>query len=466
MKHSAVRTGKLPGTPHAFKSRTARSPLPLVIRFVRRRPVLLPLALAVLAIGGGGCRQGAQRFGDTPAAARQHADEFLGAVALRFTDVYRTPKFALARPRLGRYAMTPSKIQNDTSIWTSQQGDGTRVLNLAGYSNGSRYIFNPSKDWPVPTRVGQSRHLIRLRPLGDSEFEWRTDVHQAVGTMPAATIANVFDGFFRAVEVLPEGVLRAEALRLFPRTSTALGRLFSVDSLRAVPHRAGGRMVTLVVRLHPNRLETSLPAFASYVRKYVSPAHYDWTLREPGGVTWARATADDERLMVAFRVQDGDLQPFEGPARPMPATLRLEGQMFAKVMIFEVGASKLVADVVRVREAHEDGWRLGFRQEPEWHLPLATRHLIRAPLRRPFEQGGTTAWLTLRADGGVTHLSRGFRTVVKESAILRWLGALGWTAMSDFAGASEAEENRFIAEAFTAMRLDSRDVLRPDGASN
>jgi hypothetical protein len=431
-----------------------------VIRFVRRRTLLPSLAAALLAVGIGGCRQAAQGFGETPAASRQQADDFLGAVALRFTDVYRTPKFALARPRLGRHALTPSKIENDTSIWTGMQGDGTRVLNLAGYSNGSRYIFNPSKDWPIPTRLGQSRHLIRLRPLGDSEYEWRTDVHQAVGTMPASTLSDVFGGFFQAIEHLPEGTIRGETRQLFPRTSAALGRLFTVDTLRAVAHHDGGRLMTMIVRLHPGRLEKTLPAFASYVKKYISPARYDWTLRDGGGVTWLRATADDERLMVVMRVKDGSLQPFDGPARAMPETMRLEGEMYAKVMIFEIGASRLVAEVARVRSAREDGWRVGFKREPEWHLPLATRHLIRAPLRRPFEQGGTTTWLTFRTESGTTHMSRGFRTVVKESAILRWIGALGWTAMSDFAGASEAEENRFIAEAFTAMRLDTRDALR------
>ena len=435
-----------------------------MIRFVRRPSNARALALAALALAtgaAGGCRQAAQGFGEAPADARQHADDFLGAVALRFTDVYRTPRFALARPRLGRYAMTPSKIEDDTTIWTSRQPDGTRVLNLAGYTNGTRYIFNPARDWPVPTRLGQSRHLIRLRPLGDGEYEWRTDVLQAIGAMPANSLSNVFGGFFEALEHLPESAIRSEARQYFPRTTTALGRLFTVDSLRNLPHHDGGRMVTLIVRLHPDRLEPAFPAFATYIRKYVSPARYDFTLRDAGGVTWLRATADDERLMIVLRVQDGCLQPFDGPARPMPETLRLEGELFAKVMIFEVGASRLVGEMTRLRAVEEDGWRVTLRREPEWHLPLATRHLIRAPLRRPFEQEGTSAWLSLRTDDDLTYLSRGFRTVVKESAILRWLGALGWTAMNDFSGPSEVEENRFIAEAFTAMRLDSRALLRP-----
>lgn len=420
---------------------------------------MLALSLATLVVAGG-CRHGAQGFGTTPAGARQAADDFLGAIAQRFTDVYRAPKFAAARARLGRHALTPSRIEDDTTVWTSVDREGTRTLNLAGYYNGSRYVFNPSRDWPVPTRAGQSRHLIQLAPKGDGAYEWRTDVHQTVGTMRADALSEVFGGFFTALEVLPEAAIREEARVHFPRTGATLGRLFSIDTLHAVPHARGGRSVTVVIRIHPEGVEGTLPAFAAYVRKYIGPARYDWVLREPGGMRWLEATADDQRLLLRFRVHDGSLQPFDGAPRPMPAALKLDGELFAKVMIFEVGASRVQADVTRLRTPREDGWRFAFRREPEWHLPLATRHLLRAPLRRPFEQEGSAFWLTLREDNGATHLSRGLRTTVQESAILRWIGVLGWTAMSDFSGPTEQEENRFLAEGFTAMRLDSRELLR------
>lgn len=425
----------------------------------RHASLTLVLSLATLAVAGG-CRHGAQGFGRTPVGARQAADDFLGAIAQRFTDVYRAPKFAAARARLGRYALTPSRLEDDTTVWTSVDRDGPRTLNLAGYYNGSRYVFNPSRDWPVPTRPGQSRHLIQLTPRGEGEYEWRTDVHQAVGTMPADALADVFGGFFLALENVPEAVLRDETRSQFARTRATLGRLFSVDTLRAARHAQGGRSVTVVIRIHPEGVEPTLPAFAAYVRKYIGPARYDWVLREPGGTRWLEASADDQRLVLRFRVHDGSLQPFDGAPRPMPAALKLDGEMFAKVMIFEVGARKVHADVTRLRGPRENGWKFDFRREPEWHLPLATRQLIRAPLRRPFEQGGSTMWLTLREDNGATHLSRGFRTTVKESAILRWIGMLGWTAMSDFSGPTEEQENRFLAEAFTAMRVDSRELLR------
>ncbi len=84
----------------------------------------------------------------------------------------------------------------------------------------------------------------------------------------------------------------------------------------------------------------------------------------------------------------------------------------------------------------------------------------RAALRRPFEGGGTVLRITLRDGAGAqTHLTRELRTTVKESAIVRWMGSLGFTAMSDYAGKTEEEENRFLAEAFDALRLDLRGLL-------
>ena len=53
-------------------------------------------------------------------------------------------------------------------------------------------------------------------------------------------------------------------------------------------------------------------------------------------------------------------------------------------------------------------------------------------------------------------LTRRVRVPVQESAIVRWLGGLGGSAAGEFAGKSEAEENRFQAEAFNALREDIR----------
>ena len=397
----------------------------------------------------------------TPADAKQRADGLLGAIATRFTNVHRTPRFAAARGRLGKYSLTPSKLENDTSIWTGQLADGTRTLATAGTFTGDRYVFDARADLPLPTRTGDARHYIRLLPLGDGEYRWQTSVDQAVGRMPAQSVADAFGGLMLAAELLGERELRGDYRAYFPRTTAALGRLFSLDTVTSVPHRDGGHLVHVSIGLHPDQLEATFPAFAKYLDKYVGPARYHFVLRErgPGGMRWLELAADDNRLTFHFRTLDGRLLPMEGPARRMPDLMHLDGEMFARVMIFEVGASEIEADVTRIRTPLEESWHFRVQREPEWHMPLATKHLISAPLRRPFERGGSWIQIGFReTTPTVTHLSREMNLTVKESAILRWLGALGWTAMSDFAGASEREENRFIAEAFRAMQADAREL--------
>ncbi len=88
-------------------------------------------------------------------------------------------------------------------------------------------------------------------------------------------------------------------------------------------------------------------------------------------------------------------------------------------------------------------------------MPLISERLLRTPLRRPFEGTGILFRMGLsRAAEGQTLFSRTAVLAVRESAILRFLGNLGFSAMSDFAGKVEEEENRFLAEAFRAMRAD------------
>jgi len=51
-------------------------------------------------------------------------------------------------------------------------------------------------------------------------------------------------------------------------------------------------------------------------------------------------------------------------------------------------------------------------------------------------------------------LTREVGVAVQESAIVRWLGGLGSSAMNDFAGRAEAEENRYVFEVLSALRAD------------
>jgi hypothetical protein len=161
-------------------------------------------------------------------------------------------------------------------------------------------------------------------------------------------------------------------------------------------------------------------------------------------------------MRFRLRVRDGKLLPLEGAVRAVPDTLQLSVDAFVKILFFNVGVTNMRGDLTIVRSDHERSWVMRFDREPEWHLPPMMSTFVRTPLRRPFQQGG----ILLRVgfvDGtatGQTLLTRRFDVAVKESGLVRWLGGLGSTAMGDFAGRAETEENRFIADAFQAMRAD------------
>ena len=183
------------------------------------------------------------------------------------------------------------------------------------------------------------------------------------------------------------------------------------------------------------------------------------------GAAYLETAAREGRVTLHLRTRDGILQPLDAPPRPLPDTLELRADVFAKALIFTVGATDLVGSCVLVREPHARGVVLNFRREPEWHFPLAVDHLLRSSLRRPFAAPGTTFAYGARDDAGAqTLLERRTLITVQESAILRWLGMLGARAMSDVTARVEYEKDRFAADAFTALRLDLRDALATDGS--
>ena len=443
-----------------------------------RRPPALLLAALLAATAATGCgRASALAFGPAPSVAESNATDFLGAISQRFTNVQRAPKFYRARSKLGRYALTPSRLIGDTSIWSADGPGGARILALRGQFVDGHYLFVPQPAVDPPERVGDSRHVMRLRQLGaeTSEYEWATSVEQAVGRVRAADVAAVVAAAVASVTAPAAGgasaatvsrQTRADYAATFPRSAAALGQLFSLDSVVTVPGSDGGVGLALRIGLHPERLERPYPAFAEYVRKYVAASRYHFVLRDATGARWFDAAAKNNVLTVRLRATpEGRLLPLDGAPRPMPDALTLSGEFYTHIMLFDVGVSDLQADFRVLRSEHERGWQLRFRTEPDWHLPLASRYLIRAPLRRPFQGAGATLRIALRdADGAQTLLTRSSTIAVQESAILRFLGSLGFSAMSDFAGKSEAEENRFLAEVFGAMRADTRALFGRGGS--
>ena len=379
-------------------------------------------------------------------------------MSARFTNVIRTPKFATARGRLARGALVPSRVWDDTSVWTSREGSVARTLTLEGSVRGNHYVLATRADAPAPAHVADARHVIRLRRLEGADWEWTTHVEHAIGSLRAADAAAAVSALLAGVEGRDERAIRADYGTAFPRGTASLGRLFTLDSVRTARDGTGATAVRAAVSIHPERLDATLPAYARYVRKYVVPSSYDFALVDARGDRWLEATAARSVLRVRARVLNGALVPLEGAPRAMPDTLELRGDFLTHIMLFDVGVRGLVSQMAFVRTPHERGWSFRFAREPEWQLPPVVGRLVRAPLRRFFTGDGSALAISVRDGpaGGQSLLVRDARVAVRESAIVRWLGALGWTAMGDFVGDAEAEENRFNAELFAAFQADVR----------
>ena len=429
-------------------------PLHTTRRATRRAAVLF----AVATLAAAGCSGALPALGGSPRATRTAGDQFFHSLSARFTNVFRTPKFAQARGKLARGALVPSRVWDDTSVWTSQEGDASRTLSLQGGLVGHRYVFDARPAAPAPQHPGESRHVMRLRHLGESDYEWTTHVEHAIGSLRAAEGAAVLRTLLSALEQYDERALRRGYRVAFPRGSAALARLLSLDSVRAARDADGATTVHLTATLRPERLEEEFPAFARYVRKYAEPTSYRIAVGDSAGTTWLEATADESTLQLHARVLGGRLVALAGAPRPMPDTLAVTVDFQTRVMLFDVGVRALEGQLVLVREPHERGIALRFTREPEWQLPPVVGRLVRAPLQRSFQGDGALLTVSLR-DGppdGQTLIVRESRVAVREGSMLRWLGAVSWRAMGDFVGDAEREENRFNAELFAAFREDVR----------
>jgi hypothetical protein len=421
---------------------------------VPRRSALARTVLALLVSASiGACRDAPAALGETPASARTHADEMFRGLAIRFVNVQRHPKFEAGRMKLSRYALSPSRLMGDTSVWTSAPDSNARVLELEGRPAAAGYLFTPRSGARPPARSGDARHTMRLQRLDPDEFQWTTLVEHAVGSVSPAEASAGFSAWLASFE-RAEHDLHAGIHAELPRTSAALGRLFVLDSARSTRLADGSYLVDLRVVVDGKRVRPTMPALADYVDKYVRPGRYVIQLGDGRGARWFDARMGGSVMTFRFRTRGGRLLAIDGPARPLPDTALMTVEAFEKFFIFDIGVSELTGDFTMVRGPSQRGWLMRFHQAPRWHLPLAVRHLISGPLDRPFEGSGILFSLVLRDDGDQTLLVRQLDVAVKESAIVRWLGGLGSHAMDDFAGRAEVEENRFLADALLALRAD------------
>lgn len=417
----------------------------------------------VAGVGGAlaGCREAALGFGPNLPFARQNADEFLYSVGSRFTNIQRTPRLLRARAQFGHYALTPSGVYNDTTIWLAIGPDSARLFGDEGAFSVDRYVVAPRLSTTSPDALTESREIVRLRRLTESEYEWFTNVEVAIGRIGAKNIADVLAASLAGGEGKTPTQIRANYTTAFPRTGAALGRLFTIDTLRATPDSEGATTFDIAIRLTPDILKATMPHYAAYIDKYISKGKYRITLTDKTGVQWFDAWASNYYMHFRMRSKGGHFAPLQGAVRAMPESLAIHVDMSMKILIFTVGWNDMVGDFDIIDTPHERGWSMRFSKEPEWHLPPTVGYLLKSPLRRPFQGSGIPVRVSVRDNpGSQTILNRRGTLVVQESGILRFLNRLSGTAVGDFLGPSEREANRFNADAFRALRIDIAEILR------
>jgi hypothetical protein len=416
--------------------------------------------LVALLVFASGCRQGFEGFG-TGARARANADQLFGALAERHVNPARSAKYEYARVHLTRAALSPSRAFDDTAAWTATSGP-VRTLESMGTFIDGRYALSSRRNVPAPAKAADARHFTALTRLSDNEYRWDASVDFALGAMRPTDIAAAVSGLIASGEGRTERELRDELASGAPRTSAALGTLFSLDTLHPVVAADGSTSMSLAIGVHADRLQARYPAFAEYVRKYVDPARYRLLLSDRAGVPYMEVNGKDRTLTIRVRTQHGHMVSLVGPPRPMPDTLQLDVDFKVKIKIFNVGFHDLHLDFVNsARDDVERDWTVTARREPQWNLPFITARLLRAPLRRPFAGEGSMFRIGVRASegGAPTVLARQSRLYVQESAILNFLNGLSSTAMDEFSGAVEREEGAWLRDLFTAMRDDARTAV-------
>jgi hypothetical protein len=418
--------------------------------------VLLALAPLVAVVA---CRSPLSGFA-TGTGAVANVEQLFGALGARHADVARNGKYEYARLQIAKGALVPSKVFADTAVWT-RQSDDVRLLETQGAFVNGKYSLVSRLDVPEPHRPADGRHAITLSRLSDNEFRWDTAVDFAIGSIRPTEVALVLSRLVSSAEGKTEREARADLAASAPRTSGALGQIFSLDSLQPTRLGDGSTAVTLVVGIHSDRLRRRFPAFGDYVRRYVDPLQYRVVVTDRGGTPFFEAVAADRVVTIRLRTRDGELAPLSGPARPMPDTLALLVDFKARIKHLGVGFHGLRMELAHVRhDASENSWVVTARREPEWDFPLATARLIRAPLRRPFAGEGSLFRIGVRGDGtGPTVIMRQIRLFVQESAILRFLNSLSGTAFSEFEDRVDREENAWLREVFAGMRADARAAI-------
>ena len=380
------------------------------------------------------------------------------ALGARVTEPIRNDKYQAARIKLYGAAMIPSRVFDDSSVWTAATSS-RRMLLVGGRLDAGRYRLDAARSVAPPSQPAESRHLISLTRLSDDEFAWDTDVPFAIGTITARQIGALTGALLASAEGRTEAEMRADYRSAAPHSSAILGQLFTVDSIRTKTLEDRSTAASYAVTMNPDGVAARFPHFAAYLRRYILTGRMKWSLTDHAGNAYLDAAAANGHLSLKVRTLGGEMVALAGPPRAMPDSLLLNGAMTMKVRRFTIGFHDYHADFTVVRTDHERALNIVSRVEPKWSLPLITERLLGTPLRRPFEGSGAQFRIGVRdSSGGQTILSRRLHLEVEESAILRFIGRLGATAVADYQGDAEREQLAWLREVFAALVADiSRD---------
>jgi hypothetical protein len=399
-----------------------------------------------------GCGDAARALAPSPSEAQAEGDLLLGALASRFGPLELEPAFATLRPKLLRAVFVPSLVFDDSTAWLGGDGD-TRAVDFLGSRRGGRYRVGVRAVAPNPEQPGDYRGRLRLRKVADGQFEWWMREELAVGDVRAQGLASVLTVLFRGAEGLTGAEAGARVRQALPRTTVALGRLVSLETLTLAPAASGGAGVTVGLRLSPQGIRAGFPRYATFLERYALPMRLHAVVSDTAGERFWQVESEDGHLTLRARIHDGDLAPLEGPPRTLPESLHLRLEYSLKPGLFRLGFRNLETEVTLVREPREKGFAARFRHSPEWQLPMLVEPLLRSPLRHPFTGEGALLAFAIR-DGSPTLLVFEYRLEVKESWILRWLGGSAGSMVGAFRGGAEEEADRFSGEALAALRAD------------
>ncbi|HTR76886.1 MAG TPA: hypothetical protein VMH39_02200 [Gemmatimonadaceae bacterium] len=344
---------------------------------------------------------------------------------------------------------------SDTGVWTEETSPTRRLLAASGTLTDQGYRFQTSADEPLLDHLGDSRHLVALSRIAPNQYRWDTEVDFAIGQITAADIASLLGTFLAAGKDRPDGEVRAASLAAYPRTAAVLEHAFSVDTFKTTPGPQGTTTVRLVIGIHTERLRVVYPHLAAYVDKYVNSMHCRFTLTDRTGDMVFDLRGQNHVLTARFRVLQDHLVAYTGVPRPIGDSLRLSSDLTVKLKLFQLGYENLVTDFIIGTGEHERSWTMTAHAEPQWKLPLGTEHLIRTPLKRPFEGDGSMFEFAVHdTAGGQTILSRRMRLELQENAIYRSLGGFISRAFDELDEQVEREEAQFLREAFVAVQRD------------